>query len=206
MSEVVSLKKGEVVNLSKHAPGLTRVMVGLGWDPAKTVMKKGLFGTVHKAAAPDIDCDASAILLKNGRFVDNHDLVYFSSKKHPSGAVVHMGDNLTGDGDGDDEQILIQLDHIPGDYDTIVLTVTIYSAHSRGQNFGMIENTFIRLVDEKTGREVCKYTDAKIATDNSDCTTLIFGELKRTNGAWEFKAIGEGNKDGSIGDTCKRYR
>lgn len=204
MSDVINLSKGSVVNLSKEAPGLKRCMVGLGWDPVK--QKRGLFGFGSSGSSgAAIDCDASAILLSNDRFTDSKDLVYYGHLSHSSGSVKHMGDNLTGDGDGDDEQIFIDLGSVPSHYNKIVITVTIYQGRQRNQNFGMIENAFIRLVDDTTGKEVCKYADKQLSYDNATCTTLIFGELYRDGGSWHFRAIGEGNNDESISVTCRRY-
>ena len=148
----VSLKKGQKVSLSKESKGLSNVLVGLGWDAVE--QRSGLFG-LFKAA--DIDCDATAILLKNGKFVDKTDVVYFGNLVHKSGTVRHMGDNLTGEGEGDDEQILIELSRVPQEYDKIVIVVTIYQAQQRKQHFGLIENAFIRLVDGKNDQEILKY-------------------------------------------------
>ena len=148
----ISLQKGQKVSLSKESKGLSNVLVGLGWDAVE--QRSGLFG-LFKAA--DIDCDATAILLKNGKFVDKTDVVYFGNLVHKSGTVRHMGDNLTGEGEGDDEQILIELSRVPQEYDKIVIVVNIYSAVQRKQHFGMIKNAFIRIVDGSTNREMCKY-------------------------------------------------
>ena len=192
----ISLQKGQKVSLTKESAGLTNVLVGLGWDAVK---KKGLFGFMK---GPDIDCDASAILLKDGKFTDKQDLVYFGNLRHKSETVMHMGDNLTGDGDGDDEQILIDLSRVPAEYDRIVIVVNIYAAVERKQQFGMIENAFIRLVDGKTNRELCKYN---LTEDYSGMTAMIFGEIYRHGSEWKFNAIGQGTKDASVGEICRRY-
>lgn len=192
----ISLQKGQKVSLTKESAGLTNVLVGLGWD---AVQKKGLFGFLK---GPDIDCDASAILLKDGKFTDKQDLVYFGNLRHKSETVMHMGDNLTGDGDGDDEQILIDLSRVPAEYDRIVIVVNIYAAVERKQQFGMIENAFIRLVDGKTNRELCKYN---LTEDYSGMTAMIFGEIYRHGSEWKFNAIGQGTKDASVGEICRRY-
>lgn len=192
----ISLQKGQKVSLTKESAGLTNVLVGLGWD---AVQKKGLFGFLK---GPDIDCDASAILLKDGKFTDKQDLVYFGNLRHKSETVMHMGDNLTGDGDGDDEQILIDLSRVPAEYDRIVIVVNIYAAVERKQQFGMIENAFIRLVDGKTNKELCKYN---LTEDYSGMTAMIFGEIYRHGSEWKFNAIGQGTKDASVGEICRRY-
>lgn len=150
----------------------------------------------------DIDCDASAILLINGKLSGNGDLVYFGNLQHKSRMVQHMGDNLTGAGDGDDEQILIDLAGMPKQYDRIVIVVNIYDAVRRKQHFGMIRNAFIRLVDGKTNREMCRYN---LTEDYSGMTAMIFGEIYRYNGEWKFSAVGQGTNDPSLGDLCKRY-
>ncbi len=193
----ISLQKGQKVSLSKENKGLSTVLVGLGWDEA--LQKKGFFGFKQQA---DIDCDASAILLRGGRLSGNGDLVYFGNLSHRSGTVQHMGDNLTGAGDGDDEQILIDLAKMPPEYDKIVIVVNIYDAVPRRQHFGMIRNAFIRLVDGRNNREMCRYN---LTEDYSGMTAMIFGEIYRHNGEWKFGAIGQGTTDPSLGELCKRY-
>ena len=204
----VSLQKGQKVNLSKDNAGLAKVIVGLGWDEAKPSGGGGggffatLFGggaaTTHQA----IDCDASAIMLKNGKFVDRTDLVYFGNLKHKSGTVNHMGDNLTGEGEGDDEQIVIDLSRVPAEYDKIVIVVNIYQAVQRKQHFGMIENAFIRLVDARNNKEMCKYN---LTENYSGMTAMSFGEIYRHNGEWKFNAMGNGTTDPGIGELCRRF-
>ena len=204
----VSLQKGQKVNLSKDNAGLAKVIVGLGWDEAKPSGGGGggffatLFGggaaTTHQA----IDCDASAIMLKNGKFVDRTDLVYFGNLKHKSGTVNHMGDNLTGEGEGDDEQIVLDLSRVPAEYDKIVIVVNIYQAVQRKQHFGMIENAFIRLVDARNNKEMCKYN---LTENYSGMTAMIFGEIYRHNGEWKFNAMGNGTTDPGIGELCRRF-
>ena len=145
----ISLQKGQKVSLSKDNAGLAHVIVGLGWDEVQKP-SGGFLKSMFSSEPQAIDCDASAILLKNGKLAHKDDLVYFGNLRHPSGTVIHQGDNLTGAGDGDDEQIVIDLSKVPQDYDRIVIVVTIYQAVKRRQNFGMIENAFIRLVDART--------------------------------------------------------
>ena len=175
---------------------LRRVMVGLGWDEVK--QKRGFFAPKPQ----DIDCDASAILCAGGKLVNNSDVVYFGNLRHSSGAVVHMGDNLTGVGDGDDEQIVIDLANVPAEYDRIVLVVTIYQAVQRHQNFGMIQNAFIRIVDARTNQELCRYN---LSENYNGMTAMIFGEVYRHNGEWKFNAIGQGTTDPGIGELVGRY-
>ena len=197
----VSLQKGQKVSLTKDNAGLAKIIVGLGWDEVQQSgggLLKGLF----RSSQQEIDCDASAIMLKNGKFVDKDDVVYFGNLKHKSGTVNHQGDNLTGAGDGDDEQIVIDLSRVPADYDKIVIVVNIYQAVQRRQHFGLIQNAFIRLVDARNNNEMCKYN----LTDNySGMTAMIFGEVYRHNGEWKFSAIGQGTTDPGLSELCRRY-
>ncbi|MCI8634283.1 MAG: TerD family protein [Eubacterium sp.] len=193
----VSLQKGQKVSLSKDNAGLSKVMIGLGWDEAKR-SKGGFFAPKPQP----IDCDASALLLQGGRLLDKSDIIYFGNLSHKSGTVQHMGDNLTGAGEGDDEQILVDLARVPAEYDRIVLVVNIYQAVKRNQHFGMIQNAFIRLVDGRNNNEMCKYN---LSEDYSGMTALIFGEVYRHNGEWKFNAIGQGTNDPGLGELANRY-
>lgn len=198
----ISLQKGQKVNLSKEHAGLSQIIVGLGWDEAKK-SSGGFFGSLFGGAkAESIDCDASAILLKNGKLTDNSDVVYFGNLNHKSGTVLHQGDNLTGAGDGDDEQIIIDLARVPQEYDRIEIVVNIYQAVQRKQHFGMIENAFIRLVDVRNNSELCKYN---LTEDYSGMTAMIFGEVYRHNGEWKFNAVGQGTTDPGLGELVKRF-
>lgn len=188
----VNLEKGQKLNLSKEVAGLSKVVVGLGWDAAK----KGLFGST-----PDIDCDASAIIL--GKNDSYKDVVYYSHKNSQAGCVYHHGDNLTGDGDGDDEQITVDLKHMPVDVEKIVFVVNIYNCVPRKQDFGMIKNAFIRLVDESTGKEICKYN---LSEKYRGKTAMVFGEVYKHNNEWKFNAIGQGTTDTSISELVKKYK
>ncbi len=194
----VSLQKGQKVSLSKDNAGLSKVMIGLGWDEVQQ-KKRGLFS----AKPQDIDCDASAFLLINGKLMGKEDIVYFGNLRHQSGTVQHMGDNLTGAGEGDDEQILVDLAQVPSQYDRIVIVVNIYQAVQRKQHFGMIQNAFIRLVDGRNNNEMCHYN---LSEDYSGMTAMIFGEVYRHNGEWKFNAIGQGTTDPGIGELANRYR
>ncbi|MBS6643822.1 MAG: TerD family protein [Clostridiaceae bacterium] len=193
----ISLQKGQKVSLSKDNAGLSKVIIGLGWDEVQQA-RGGLFAPKPQP----IDCDASAILLKNGKFTDKTDVVYFGNLRHKSGTVQHMGDNLTGAGAGDDEQIIVDLANVPGEYDRIVIVVNIYQAVKRKQHFGLIQNAFIRLVDGRTNTEMCKYN----LTDNySGMTAMIFGEVYRHGNEWKFNAIGQGTNDPGIGELAGRF-
>lgn len=193
----INLQKGQKVSLSKDNPGLSKVVVGLGWDAAKQGGFLGIGG-----APANIDCDASALLLRNGKLVDQGDIVYFGNLKHASGTVTHMGDNLTGEGEGDDEQIVIELSRVPERYDRIVIVVNIYDCVSRKQDFGMIKNAFIRIVNAADDRELLKYD---LSGDYKGRTAMIFGELYRKSGEWRFGAVGEGVKAPSLAELAQRY-
>lgn len=192
----VKLQKGQKVSLSKNHAGLSKIIVGLGWDEIQ--QQRRFFAPKPQ----DIDCDAFALLLVNGKLISNQDIVYFGNLKHVSGSVEHMGDNLTGAGDGDDETIVIDLNTIPSQYDRIILAVNIYKAYERRQHFGMIQNAFIRLIDARNNNEMCIYN---LTENYSDKTAMLFGEVYRYNGEWKFNAVGQGTTDGSIGDFAKRY-
>jgi len=193
----VNLQKGQKIDLTKGNAGLKKVMVGLGWDEAE--QKKKLFGKKPE----DIDCDAIAFLLdKDGKLADAKDAVYFNNLRHSSGCVEHQGDNLTGAGDGDDEQILVNLADLPSKYERIVILVSIYQAPQRNQHFGMINNAFIRLVDHLTGKELCIYN---LTENYAGKTAMVFGELYRRNGEWKFNAIGEPLNIWTVSDLAARY-
>lgn len=178
----VSLKKGQKVSLTKGNPGLSRVVVGLGWDVNQ-------FDT-----GGDFDLDACAFLLTDtGKVSRAEDFVFFGNLSHPSGSVQHMGDNLTGAGDGDDEQIKVDLSKVPENITKIAFTVTIYEPESRRQNFGQISNAFIRIYNEDTGEEMLRYD---LGEDFSIETAAVFGELYKNGSEWKFNAIGSGYQGG----------
>lgn len=193
----VNLQKGQKVDLTKGNAGLKALVVGLGWDEAPK--KFSLFSKQE-----DIDCDASAMLINANtkKLMGAVDVVYFGNLTHRSGSVRHCGDNLTGAGDGDDEQIIVELTKVPADFDRIVFVVNIYQAQQRKQHFGMIRNAFIRVVDADTGTELCKYN---LSENYDGKTAMIFGEVYRYNGEWKFGAIGEPTNDNSISEMAARY-
>ncbi|TYO95298.1 TerD family protein [Desulfallas thermosapovorans] len=180
----VNLQKGQKVDLTKGRPGLTKVIAGLGWD-------------TNKFDGPDFDLDASVFLLgKNGKCASADDFVFYNNLKHVSGAVEHLGDNLTGEGEGDDEQIKIDLSKVPAHIHKIAITVTIHMAKERNQNFGLVSNAFVRIVDENSGAELLRYD---LSEDYSIETALVFAELYRHGGEWKFAAVGQGFNDGLAG-------
>ena len=165
-------------------------MVGLGWD------------TNRYDGGADFDLDAAAFLLgPDGKVPVDADFVFYGNLKHVSGAVAHMGDNLTGEGDGDDEQILVDLTLVPANIERIAFTVTIYEAEQRRQNFGQVSNSFIRIVDEETNQEIIRYD---LGEDFSIETAVVVGELYRHNGEWKFNAIGSGFQ-GGLAALCRNY-
>ncbi|WP_028608753.1 TerD family protein [Paenibacillus harenae] len=195
----ISLVKGQKVDLTKGNAGLTKVIVGLGWDPAE--VKGGFFG-MKKAA--NVDCDASALLLDaNGKLSGERNLVCFYNKESGDGSVIHSGDNITGDGDGDDEQIIVQLDRVPAGIHKILCVVNIYECESRRQDFGMIKSAFIRIVNPSNNQELIRFN----LTDNySGKTALVVGELYRHNGEWKFSAIGEGTHAAHVDILARQYK
>ncbi len=184
----ISLSKGGNVSLSKESPGLDEIMVGLGWD-------------VRATDGQDFDLDASAFLLKTDGKVRNDGDFCFYNNKNVADAVIHQGDNRTGEGDGDDEQIKIILSKMPSDVDKVAVTVTIHEGESRGQSFGQVSNAFIRLVDNKTGTEIVRYD---LSEDASVETAMILGEVYRNAGDWKFRAVGQGFK-GGLGPLASNY-
>ena len=188
----VSLVKGQKINLSKEVTGLSKVVVGLGWDAAK----KGLFGYTH-----NIDCDSSAIVL--GKNDSYKGVVYYGNRNLESGCIHHHGDNLTGVGDGDDEQITVDLKNMSSDVEKIVFVVNIYSCESRKQDFGMIKNAFIRLVDSSNGKEICRYN---LSENYDGKTAMVFAEVYKKDNEWRFNAIGQGTTDKSISEMTRKYR
>ncbi|RGC54611.1 TerD family protein [Agathobaculum butyriciproducens] len=186
----INLSKGQKVSLSKEAPGMTHVMVGLGWD------------TNRYDGGNDFDLDASVFLTGvSGKCESDKDFIFYGNKEHPSGAVKHMGDNRTGDGEGDDEQIFVDLSAVPANIDKIAVTITIYDADKRRQNFGQVSNSYCRIVNDETGEEIVRYD---LGEDFSIETAMVVGELYRNNGEWKFNAIGSGYQ-GGLGALCEHY-
>ncbi len=200
----VNLKKGQKISLTKGGGGLGRVMVGLGWDEAKP-QKRGFFS--KPTTTFDIDCDASVFLCgENGKVISERleeACVYFKNLNYGNGAIVHQGDNLTGAGEGDDEQIMVNLPAIPANVSRLVFVVNIYDANVRNQHFGMIENAFIRLVDMAKNTEICRFD---LSENYSGMTGLVVGEIYRHNNEWKFNAIGQAVQEASrLGSLFQRY-
>ncbi|MER7050023.1 TerD family protein [Streptomyces jumonjinensis] len=179
----VTLAKGGNVSLTKAAPNLTQVLVGLGWDARSTT-------------GADFDLDASALLCGSGRVLGDEYFIFYNNLKSPEGSVEHTGDNLTGEGDGDDESLLVDLPLVPAHVDKIIFPVSIHEADNRGQSFGQVGNAFIRVVNQADGQELARYD---LSEDASTETAMIFGELYRHNGEWKFRAVGQGYASGLRG-------
>ena len=179
---MINLSKGQKIDLTKGNPGLSKLLVGLGWDINKD------------DGQADFDLDAAVFMLgANGKVQNDADFVFYNNPKHSSGAVQHMGDNRTGAGEGDDEVIRVDLAKVPAGIDKIDFTVTIHEADTRKQNFGQVSNAFIRIVDEAKGEELIRYD---LGEDFSIETAVVVGELYRNAGEWKFNAIGSGFKGG----------
>ena len=186
----VSLNKGQRVDLTKGRPSLKRIFVGLGWD------------VNHYDGESDFDLDASVFMTKkNGKVGNEEDFVFYNNPVHATESVIHSGDNRTGVGDGDDETVEVNLDILPADYESLVIAVTIHAAEARLQNFGMIENAYIRIVDAETNEELLRYD---LSEDYSTETALVIAEIYKHNSQWKFKAVGSGY-NGGLQALCTRY-
>jgi tellurium resistance protein TerD len=185
----LSLSKGGNISLSKEAPGLTRVLIGLGWDARAT-------------DGGDFDLDASAFLLNaSGKVRSDADFIFYNQLKSVEGSVAHTGDNRTGDGDGDDEAIEVDLSKVPAEIARVAVAVTIHDAEPRRLNFGMVSNAYVRIVNQATNQEIARYD---LAEDASTETALIFAEVYRHNNDWKFKAVGQGFK-GGLGPLARNF-
>jgi tellurium resistance protein TerD len=185
----ISLQKGGNVNLSKEAPGMTKMLVGLGWN-------------VRSTDGAAFDLDASAFILNaSGKVRSDADFIFYNQAKSADGSVQYMGDNRTGEGEGDDEQIVVDLANVPADVEKIAVCVTIHDAEARRQNFGMVAAAYVRCVNTNGDVEVAKYD---LSEDASTETAMIFGEIYRHSGDWKFKAIGQGF-NGGLGSLAKNF-
>lgn len=177
----INLQKGANANLSREVPGLSRVLIGLGWNARTT-------------SGDSFDLDASAFLLtESNRVRNDSDFIFYNNTRSQDGSVEHKGDNRTGDGDGDDEVVSVNLASVPGDVAKVTFAVTIHEAESRRQSFGQVSGAFIRVVDESSSKELVRYD---LSEDFSTETALIFGELYRHQGEWKFRAVGQGYRGG----------
>lgn len=185
----VSLVKGGNVSLTKEDPSIESITVGLGWDARST-------------DGSDFDLDASCFMLsERGKVRRDSDFIFYNNLKSECGSVVHMGDNRTGGDDGDDEEIMVDLSKVPPEVEKLAFTATIYDADERRQNFGMVSNAYIRIVNRKTGREITRFD---LSEDASTNTAIIFGEVYRSGSEWKFRAVGQGY-DGGLGPLAKNF-
>ena len=185
----VTLSKGQNVSLSKTDPLLKHILIGLGWD-------------ARSSDGQDFDLDASVFMTAdNGKVPSDDYFVFYNQLKSPCGSVQHTGDNLTGDGDGDDESVIVELEKVPDNIKSLFVTVTIHDAETRRQNFGQVSNAFVRLVNHETGQEVLRFD---LSEDYSTETAMVFGEVYRHNGDWKFRAIGQGYTGGLLA-LCNQY-
>lgn len=186
----IILSKGQKIDLTKTNPGLVRGVIGLGWDTNKY------------AGGKEFDLDASAFLVDaTNRCQNDLDFIFYNNLEHTSGSVIHTGDNRTGEGDGDDEQVIVDFSKIPAHIDRIGITVTIHDAEARSQNFGQVSNAFVRLADEATGEELIRFD---LGEDFSIETAVVFCELYRHGTEWKFNAIGSGFS-GGLAALCRNY-
>ena len=202
----INLSKGQKINLSKQRSGLSKIMVGLGWDEVQ--QNSGFLSSLFGAKPQDIDCDAFAILLGFDGKLLNHTTnikectVFFNNLVWPNGSIRHMGDNLTGAGEGDDEQIFVDLNNVPSNVGGIVFAVNIYDAFKRNQHFGMIRNAFIRVVDYDRQIELCKFN---LNESYANMTALVAGAMIRTNDGWEFHSDGQSARVESLVDVVAAF-
>lgn len=185
----ISLTKGQNVSLSKTDPNLKNVLVGLGWDTRST-------------DGQDFDLDTSVFMAtENGKVPSDRHFIFYNQLVSPCGGVEHTGDNLTGNGDGDDESVIVQLDKVESNIKSLFITVTIHDAEARRQNFGQVSNAFVRIVNNDTSEEIVRFD---LSEDYSTETAMVFGEIYRHNGEWKFRAIGQGYT-GGLYSLCQQY-
>ncbi|MBZ8179926.1 TerD family protein [Oscillatoria salina] len=197
----INLQKGQQISLKKEEPDLTQLMCGLGWDLVKQ-KRGGLFGAFSNTA--DFDLDASVLCLNaQGKVRDRSNVIYYGNLQHSSGAITHLGDNLTGEGEGDDEQVIVNLPLVPPEITKLVFTVNIYKCLEREQNFGQVNNAFVRLVNSITNREIARYNLS--GQSYTDKTGMILAEVSRQNDDWQVTAIGEGIRVNSLQDLVYSY-
>jgi len=198
----ISLQKGQRIDLTKDT-GLVKTTIGLGWDPVEQ-NKGGFFGSLFGGGGGNaaIDCDASVLMLENDKLTNNKDLIYFGNLKSNCKSVVHTGDNLTGEGEGDDEQIKVDLKKVPARINKLVFVVNIYDCVKRKQHFGMIHNAYIRVVNQLDGKELVRFN---LTDDYAGKTSLVVAEIYRDGSEWKFAAIGEATNDSKLSELVSRY-
>lgn len=200
----ITLQKGQRIDLTKGNPTLSNILIGLGWDPVQSSggggLLSSLFGGGNKA--PNVDCDASVLMLQDDKITKKEQLIYFGNLKSSCGSVTHSGDNLTGEGAGDDEQILVNLQDIPSYINKLVFVVNIYDCVRRKQDFGMLKNAYIRVQNQDNGEQLLRFN---LSDDYSGKTSLVVAEIYRHGSDWKFGAIGDGTKDTNLQEIVRSY-
>ncbi|KAB2492478.1 TerD family protein [Priestia endophytica] len=200
----ITLQKGQRIDLTKGNPTLSNILIGLGWDPVQSSggggLLSSLFGGGNKA--PNVDCDASVLMLQDDKITKKEQLIYFGNLKSSCGSVTHSGDNLTGEGAGDDEQILVNLQDIPSYINKLVFVVNIYDCVRRKQDFGMLKNAYIRVQNQDNGEQLLRFN---LSDDYSGKTSLVVAEIYRHGSDWKFGAIGDGTKDTNLQELVRSY-
>lgn len=200
----ITLQKGQRIDLTKGNPTLSNILIGLGWDPVQSSggggLLSSLFGGGNKA--PNVDCDASVLMLQDDKITKKEQLIYFGNLKSSCGSVTHSGDNLTGEGAGDDEQILVNLQDIPSYINKLVFVVNIYDCVRRKQDFGMLKNAYIRVQNQDNGEQLLRFN---LSDDYSGKTSLVVAEIYRHGSDWKFGAIGDGTKDTNLQELVRNY-
>jgi stress response protein SCP2 len=198
----ISLQKGQRIDLTKGNVGLSKIMVGLGWDPVET-KRGGFLGGLIGGAAPEVDCDASVVMLENDKFMEKNNLIYFGNLNSKCGSIHHTGDNITGEGDGDDEALIVDLNKVPQSINKLVFVVNIYDCIKRKQDFGMIKNAFIRVVNTANSQEILKFN---LSDNYGGKTSLIVADIYRHGNEWKFAAVGTGTNDTNLSDIVGHYK
>jgi tellurium resistance protein TerD len=199
----ISLQKGQRISLSKEAPGLSKIICGLGWDVIKRA-GGGFFSNFGNKSGEEYDLDASVVCLDGaGKLIDSKNIIYFGNLQHSSGAIIHQGDNLTGAGDGDDEVIIIDLSRIPTNINKLVFVVNIYDCQARKQDFSQIENAFVRLVNTANNQELARFNLS--GKDYQGMTGMILAEVYRHNEEWKMAAIGNGVSVNGLSELVQSY-
>lgn len=200
----ITLQKGQRIDLTKGNPTLSNILIGLGWDPVQSSggggLLSSLFGGGNKA--PNVDCDASVLMLQDDKITKKEQLIYFGNLKSSCGSVTHSGDNLTGEGAGDDEQISVNLQDIPSYINKLVFVVNIYDCVRRKQDFGMLKNAYIRVQNQDNGEQLLRFN---LSDDYSGKTSLVVAEIYRHGSDWKFGAIGDGTKDTNLQELVRNY-
>jgi tellurium resistance protein TerD len=197
----INLQKGQTISLEKEAPGLSKVIMGLGWDIKKAPGSGGFFSKLFSTPDAAFDLDAACLMLNPGG--KNEFMVYYSNLKSPDGSINHSGDNLTGAGEGDDEQIIVDLKSVPANIQKLIFAVTIFQAKERKQDFGQVENAFVRMVNASNNNEIARYN---LSSSYPGMTSMILAEVTREGNGWKMAALGESSKAGSLHEVAEQYK